>query len=397
MSGFRRDVIDSRNDDRWFGDRLGDKFERRADYIWRADSRAEQCTWSKPEVAHGPLACDAVEEVMRPSREACASVRVEQMCCGIEATRDVPPCSADSSTEASTVLTQRPRLKLKPRSIPKEMATPPPAERSERITSIFGAARPVDTAAREREIEERLRQRGQGLKRPQSWRSNEDVGERRRSSDTSDASRSSRTASVGSSTGKGQQSRKESEAFGGDEVFSRKDEAQLFKSAQQRPPGPKVVPAPPPRENAWVKRSEMQNRRPIQQQLLPANSAQTSLNNLKTRVPNSAVESNTSTFQDKIIQVSLEDSGNEDADWQPEVLAPTKPKQLGVKIKHGSSRSKGRGRGVIAVKKDHRRKESRKELYSTKPKKYDESELPNFSSESTFAALRAGGDLDEAN
>ena len=62
-------------------------------------------------------------------------------------------------------MTQRPRLKLKPRSIPKEIATPPPAERSERITSIFGAARPVDTAAREREIEERLRQRGQGLKR----------------------------------------------------------------------------------------------------------------------------------------------------------------------------------------------------------------------------------------
>ena len=50
--------------------------------------------WSKPEVAHEPLACDAVEEVMRPSPEACASVGVEQMCCGIEATRDVPPCSA---------------------------------------------------------------------------------------------------------------------------------------------------------------------------------------------------------------------------------------------------------------------------------------------------------------
>ena len=43
MSGFRRDVNDSRNDDRWFGDRPGDKFERRADYAWRADSRGEQC------------------------------------------------------------------------------------------------------------------------------------------------------------------------------------------------------------------------------------------------------------------------------------------------------------------------------------------------------------------
>uniref|UniRef100_UPI00358EB0CE eukaryotic translation initiation factor 4B isoform X2 n=1 Tax=Myxine glutinosa TaxID=7769 RepID=UPI00358EB0CE len=348
MSSFRREVNDSRNDDRQFRERLGDRYERRADYVWRDDSKEDQ----------------------------------------------------SCSTETSTVSTRRPRLSLKPRSILKEISMPPPAERTERITSIFGAARPVDTAAREREVEERLRQRGQGLERRvseqprlgrsfdrkyneseasdsaslrlQSWRSNEDGGERRRSSDFSDASRSSRTTSVGSSAGKGWQSRKESEAYEGHEVFSGQEEAQHFKSNQQQPSVPKVVPAPQPRENAWAKRSEMQkrvvsssvysdlqadiqDRQPIQQHQLPADSTKTSPNNVKTREPKSVVESFTIAFPAKIIQPALEDSGNEDADWQPEVPAPTKPDKMGVKIKHGSSRSKGRGRGIIAVKKDPKR------------------------------------------
>ena len=52
----------------------------------------------------------------------------------------------------------RPRLQLKPRTKapdakPEEKSAAPAAERS---ASIFGSARPVDTAAKEREIEERL-------------------------------------------------------------------------------------------------------------------------------------------------------------------------------------------------------------------------------------------------
>ena len=48
---------------------------------------------------------------------------------------------------------ERPRSKLQPRTKPKEEDTPKAPEKS---SSIFGGAKPVDTAAREREIEERL-------------------------------------------------------------------------------------------------------------------------------------------------------------------------------------------------------------------------------------------------
>lgn len=49
---------------------------------------------------------------------------------------------------------ERPRLQLAPRTKPIE-PVPPPAD-AVTASSIFGGAKPVDTAAREREIEERL-------------------------------------------------------------------------------------------------------------------------------------------------------------------------------------------------------------------------------------------------
>ncbi len=56
---------------------------------------------------------------------------------------------------------QRPKLNLKPRSVPKEEersgSLPPQSNTANysRASSIFGAAKPVDTAAKEREVEER--------------------------------------------------------------------------------------------------------------------------------------------------------------------------------------------------------------------------------------------------
>lgn len=62
--------------------------------------------------------------------------------------------------------TQRPKLNLKPRSTPKEEdATVAPAMQSSRAASIFGGAKPVDTAAREREVEERLQKEQEKLQR----------------------------------------------------------------------------------------------------------------------------------------------------------------------------------------------------------------------------------------
>ncbi|OXB56687.1 hypothetical protein ASZ78_006881 [Callipepla squamata] len=62
--------------------------------------------------------------------------------------------------------TQRPKLNLKPRSAPKEEeSTAAPAPQSSRAANIFGEARPVDTAAREREVEERLQKEQEKLQR----------------------------------------------------------------------------------------------------------------------------------------------------------------------------------------------------------------------------------------
>lgn len=78
---------------------------------------------------------------------------------------------------------QRPRLNLKPRSVPKEedgssgggggggsgnvspAPAPPPQSSGSRASSIFGAAKPVDTASKEREVEERLKKQEERMQR----------------------------------------------------------------------------------------------------------------------------------------------------------------------------------------------------------------------------------------
>uniref|UniRef100_A0A3P8Y771 Eukaryotic translation initiation factor 4B n=1 Tax=Esox lucius TaxID=8010 RepID=A0A3P8Y771_ESOLU len=168
--------------------------------------------------------------------------------------------------------TQRPKLVLKPRSMPKEEtqagsggappAAPAAAPSSSRA-SIFGAAKPVDTAAKEREVEEKLQRqleedksRGFDRKprdkdRDPSWRSEEPPTGR------------SRTGSESSQPGISR--RRESERSVENEVFSGREDDPASPGA--RPPSAnsstssssskeplKVMPAPPPKENAWAKR-----------------------------------------------------------------------------------------------------------------------------------------------
>ncbi|XP_033927278.1 LOW QUALITY PROTEIN: eukaryotic translation initiation factor 4B [Melopsittacus undulatus] len=163
---------------------------------------------------------------------------------------------------------QRPKLNLKPRSTPKAEEAPggAPAPRSGRAAFIFGGARPVDTAAREREVEERLQKEQERLqrqldddkrleRRPRerhpSWRS-EDNQERSRTGSESSQSGPPGTGPTGRTT-----RRRESEKSLENEALAKEEEA-------PSPPGPKakeekqplkVMPAPPPKENAWVKRS----------------------------------------------------------------------------------------------------------------------------------------------
>lgn len=60
---------------------------------------------------------------------------------------------------------QRPKLNLKPRTAPKEEVTSGAPAPSSRAASIFGGAKPVDTAAREREVEERLQKEQEKMQR----------------------------------------------------------------------------------------------------------------------------------------------------------------------------------------------------------------------------------------
>lgn len=61
---------------------------------------------------------------------------------------------------------QRPKLNLKPRSVPKEEDQGgAPSAPTGRAASIFGGAKPVDTAAKEREVEERLKKEQEKLQR----------------------------------------------------------------------------------------------------------------------------------------------------------------------------------------------------------------------------------------
>ncbi|XP_021424253.2 eukaryotic translation initiation factor 4B isoform X5 [Oncorhynchus mykiss] len=172
--------------------------------------------------------------------------------------------------------TERPKLVLKPRSMAKEEqqagsggAPPaaPAAARSSGRASIFGAAKPVDTAAKEREVEEKLQRqleedqskgfdrKPRDRDRDPSWRNEEPPSERSRTG--------SESSHPGSTSGGRASRRRESERSVENEVFSGKEDdppspvarpssanSSTFSSKEPL----KVMPAPPPKENAWAKR-----------------------------------------------------------------------------------------------------------------------------------------------
>uniref|UniRef100_A0A8C9DK10 Eukaryotic translation initiation factor 4B n=1 Tax=Prolemur simus TaxID=1328070 RepID=A0A8C9DK10_PROSS len=159
---------------------------------------------------------------------------------------------------------QRPKLNLKPRSTPKEDDSSASTSQSSRAASIFGGAKPVDTAAREREVEERLQKEQEKLqrqldepkleRRPRerhpSWRS-EETQERERSRTGSESSQTGTSATSGRNV-----RRRESEKSLENETLNKEEDCHSPTSKPPKPDQPlKVMPAPPPKENAWVKRS----------------------------------------------------------------------------------------------------------------------------------------------
>ncbi|TDH14200.1 hypothetical protein EPR50_G00042080 [Perca flavescens] len=305
---------------------------------------------------------------------------------------------------------QRPKLNLKPRSVPKEEegsggggggggggGTSPAAAPSSgsRASSIFGAAKPVDTAAKEREVEERLKKEEERLQRQleedkgrgpdrkmrdrdPSWRNEEPPTERSRTG--------SESSQQGSTSGRGSRCR-DSERSGENEVFSgREGEPSSPGTSPQPPPISsakeplKVMPAPPPKENVWAKRSaastgssEGDGRAPVSP-VSPSGSAPPKL-----RSPSSADERGSEKDENK-------------ADGVRRDRGP--PRARGVPAGPGAGRGRGEGpnrdRRKEADRKDNRR--DRDSRPPPEPKKFEETPIPKFSSASKYAALLMDGD-----
>uniref|UniRef100_A0A2K5CHP3 Eukaryotic translation initiation factor 4B n=1 Tax=Aotus nancymaae TaxID=37293 RepID=A0A2K5CHP3_AOTNA len=150
---------------------------------------------------------------------------------------------------------QRPKLNLKPWSTPKEDDSSASTSQSSRDASIFGGAKPIDTATREREVEEWLQKEQEKLQhqldapklerrsreRLPSWQS-EETQEREWSRTGNELSQTGTSATSGRNARRRESEIKEEDCH----------------SPTSKPPKPdqplKIMPAPPPK-NAWVKRS----------------------------------------------------------------------------------------------------------------------------------------------
>ncbi|XP_023707552.1 eukaryotic translation initiation factor 4B isoform X2 [Cryptotermes secundus] len=128
----------------------------------------------------------------------------------------------------------RPRLNLQRRSKPEEPVAPQ--------ASIFGGAKPVDTAARLKEIEERLeKEKGEVPRLPPRDTRSEDNRREERVSRPNCQLRGLPTSTHSCERSKS-----------GSEYGDRDDDVPA-----EKPPTPRrMEPAPPPKENVWVRRSQ---------------------------------------------------------------------------------------------------------------------------------------------
>uniref|UniRef100_A0A2K5LTA4 Eukaryotic translation initiation factor 4B n=1 Tax=Cercocebus atys TaxID=9531 RepID=A0A2K5LTA4_CERAT len=277
---------------------------------------------------------------------------------------------------------QRPKLNLKPRSTPKEDDSSASTSQSSRAASIFGGAKPVDTAAREREVEERLQKEQEKLqrqldepkleRRPRerhpSWRS-EETQERERSRTGSESSQTGTSATSGRSKSDQDARRRESEKSLENETLNKEEDCHSPTSKPPKPDQPlKVMPAPPPKENAWVKRSS----------------------NPPARSQSSDTE-----------QQSPTSGGGKVAPAQPSEEGPARKdenKVDGMNVPKGQTGTSSRGPGDGGNKdhwKESDRKDGKKDQDSRsapEPKKPEENPASKFSSASKYAALSVDGE-----
>ncbi|KAK2889325.1 hypothetical protein Q8A67_014700 [Cirrhinus molitorella] len=289
---------------------------------------------------------------------------------------------------------QRPKLNLKPRSIPKEeeqsgsLSPQSNTANSSRASSIFGAAKPVDTAAKEREVEERLKKEQERLQRQLEEDKNRASERRPRDRDSSwrNEEPSKERQRTGSESSHPKGSRCQDDEHSENEVFSGQEDepispASPSPSSNQGGLPLKVMPAPPPKENAWAKRSTGGS---ANEKEGPPSAA---LSNKSALKPNRSPEE----------KVTGKDENRVDGVRSDKVVSQGRG---GGGVGRGSG---GRGRGADCSNVDKRRepaerKEVRRERdprIASEPKKYEESTPPQFSSASKYAALLMDRDQGE--
>uniref|UniRef100_A0A2K5DF18 Eukaryotic translation initiation factor 4B n=1 Tax=Aotus nancymaae TaxID=37293 RepID=A0A2K5DF18_AOTNA len=275
---------------------------------------------------------------------------------------------------------QRPKLNLKPRSTPKEDDSSASTSQSSRAASIFGGAKPVDTAAREREVEERLQKEQEKLQRQldepklerrpwerhPSWPS-EETQERERSRTGSESSQTGTSAISDQDT-----RRRESEKSLENETPSKEEDCHSPTSKPPKPDQPlKVMPAPPPKENAWMKRSS----------------------NPPARSQSSDTEQQSPTSGGgKVAPAQLSEEG-------PARKAQADENKIdGMNVPKCQTGNSSRGPGD-GVNKDHWKESDRKDgkkdqdsRSAPEPKKPEENPASMFSSASKYAALSVDGE-----
>uniref|UniRef100_A0A2K6B550 Eukaryotic translation initiation factor 4B n=1 Tax=Macaca nemestrina TaxID=9545 RepID=A0A2K6B550_MACNE len=130
-----------------------------------------------------------------------------------------------------------PKLNLTPPSTPKKDDS---SAGTSQAASIFRGAKPVDTAAREREIEEPLQREREKLQRQL------DKPNKTRTTASGETPKNSGTGTVEDRNEKSLEN----------ETLNKEEDCHSPTSKPPKPDQPlKVMPAPPPKENAWVKRS----------------------------------------------------------------------------------------------------------------------------------------------
>ncbi|XP_069675228.1 eukaryotic translation initiation factor 4B isoform X3 [Periplaneta americana] len=277
----------------------------------------------------------------------------------------------------------RPRLNLKPRSTAEEPAAPAPEAAK---ASIFGGAKPVDTAAREKEIEERLEKEKGEISRlpPRDMRSDDNRREERVSRPNCQLR--------GPPTATHSHERSKSGSEYGDQ-----DDSPVDKPSTPR----RMEPAPPPKENAWARRSQ-QNQGPRSNDPIEGNgrvsphsdhseheqehrgSRRDSPRRHQTQRPESPRRYREPADSDRRPQ-NARGTPRRQSDDRDDRGGRGPPPRGGGSVR-GTDRPRGGRDGRPPVDRDHRRDGGPQDELGRMPK-YREHETPNFAGSNKFAYL----------